>query len=223
MHVSKVSSQISLCSPCYRIVQYNNVTKPPTTYSSYILFRLQRCLPVLHLIVIGITLGLVLTGHDVFPAVFDSLPLYIYNSDRLKELSWKSRQTYERFVFRPVYGLSFNTGYRGRLKDAFEVIFEDPNGNVLTKDHLERIHHAEERLFNIERYQEHFCLWDINYNCMKPQSIIRLFDGTYSHIDPVFSGLNFLNVCDVMYKASIYNETREFMELFVGKDFIATQ
>ena len=181
-------------------------------------------LTALHLAVIGVTVALVFTGYDVFPAIFDNLPLYLYNKERLKELSWKSKNNYENSVYRPVFGYEYNAGYRGRVKDCFEMIYETPNGgNILTKKNLELIKHAEDKLFEIPRYQRHFCLWNTYYVCVKPQSLIRLFDGTYSHVDAVFNDPTFSNITHVIYLASVYNETREFLELFIAKDAVISE
>lgn len=177
-------------------------------------------LTALHLAVIGTTLGLLFTGRDVFPAVFDTLPLYIYNDARLKELTWRSRNLYPDFIYRPVYGYAFNSGYRGRVKDTFEVIFETPGKNLLNKRHLTLIQNAENKLFDNEDFRKYFCLLDRHYTCVKPQSILRLFDGTFAHIDSVFEDPEFDNVTGVIYQASYHEETQEYLDLFIGKDHV---
>ncbi|XP_053407451.1 uncharacterized protein LOC123533361 [Mercenaria mercenaria] len=177
---------------------------------------------LIHTTVIGVTLGLVFSGYDVFPAVFDDLPLYIYNDVRLKELTWRSRTSFDGYIFRPVYGYNINTGYRGSIRDTVEVIYEKPGENILTPAHLFWIKTAEERLFNEINFQEDFCLLDHNYNCVKPQSLVRLFDGTYSNVDSIFYNRNFSNINEVLYKASIYNETKDYLKLFLGKDSVIT-
>jgi hypothetical protein len=119
-----------------------------------------------------------------------------------------------------VYGYNINTGYRGSIKDTVEIIYEKPKVNILTQAHLSWIKTAEDRLFNEVKFQEDFCLLDHNHNCIKPQSLIRLFDGTYSNIDTVFYDRNFSNINEVLYKASIYNETKDYLKLFLGKDSV---
>ncbi|WAR18412.1 DISP1-like protein [Mya arenaria] len=181
-------------------------------------------LTVLHVAVIGLTVGLAFTGYDIFPAVFDTLPLHLYNTERLKELSWKSKQVFDDFIYRPVYGYSYNAGYRGRVKDTFEVIFESSDGgNIFTAENLELIKLTENKLYGMERYKDDFCLWDQYYYCVRPQSLIRLFDGTYSSVNDVFYDPTFSNITEVIYQASIHNETREYLELFIGKDRVITQ
>lgn len=176
----------------------------------------------IHVAIIAITTGLVITGNDVFPAVFDDLPLYIYNDVRLKELSWRSRTSFDGYVFRPVYDTSINLGYRGRIGDTVEVIYEKPDVNILTPAYLYWIKSAENRLFREVNFQTYYCLLDHNDDCVKPQSIIRLFDGTYSHIDTIFYDRNFNNISEVLYKASVYNETKDYLKLFLGKDSVIT-
>ena len=127
---------------------------------------------------------------------------------------------YQGHVYRPVLGHMFKTGYRGGLKDMFEIIFEKPGGNLLNKHDLSLIKAAEDKLFAVSDYQNHFCLLDKRYSCVKPHSLIRLFDGTYSNVDPVFNDPYFDNVTRVIYKASYHNETREYLEIFIGKDSV---
>ena len=171
-----------------------------------------------HILTIAITAGLVASGYDVFPVVFDELPLIVMNDARLKDLTWRAKDSYEGNVYRSVYGRSVPTWYRGRVKDIVEVTFEKPGGNVLTRESLRLIQIAEERLFNMKLYQADYCTLDYYDACIKPKSILRFFDGTYHHIDSVFSDANFANINDVIFKASYYNETKEELFLLLGKD-----
>ena len=145
------------------------------------------------------------------------------NDARVKDLAWRAKDHYDGFIYRPVYGRSVPTWYRGRVKDVVEVTLEKPGGNVLTTQNLRMIQLAEDRLFNLRLYQDYFCTVDYYDNCVKPKSILRFFDGTYSHIDPVFNDANFTNVNEVMYKANNYNETKEELLLFLGKDSVITR
>ncbi|KAL4238149.1 hypothetical protein ACF0H5_002860 [Mactra antiquata] len=178
---------------------------------------------LVHLGIIGATAGMVFTGYDVFPAVFDEVPLYIYNDARLRELAWRSRWSFEGAIYRPVYGYgTINTGYRSSVKDTVEIIFEKPGENILTAQYLEWIKVAEDRLRYDQDYTHHYCLLDHYSTCVKPQSILRLFDGTYSHVDAIFDDPNFENVTEVIYTASVNNETREFLDLFISKNSVIT-
>ena len=159
-----------------------------------------------------------MNGYDVFPVVFDELPLYIHNDVRLKELSWRERTQVKGFVYRPVYGLNIATGSRSEIKDTVEVIFDKDGGNILNKHDLTMLKYAEDRLFYNRRYQSYFCLLQYGGSCVKAQSVLRLFDGTYAYVNPVFDDKNFNNISTVVYKASLYNETRDFLFLFMGKD-----
>lgn len=170
-----------------------------------------------HLVTFAVTAGLLASGHDVFPIVFDELPLLIMNDARLKDLAWREKDFYNGSVYRPVYGRSVPTWYRGTVKDIVEVTLEKPGGNVLTTLNLRLIQLAEDRLFNLKSYQDDFCTVDYYEDCIKPKSILRFFDGTYSHVDPVFSDNNFTNIREVMFKANYYNETKEELLLFLGK------
>ena len=172
----------------------------------------------------AVTAGLLAAGSDVFPIVFDELPLIIMNDARLKDLAWRAKDSYEDPVYRPVYGRNYPTWYRGRVKDIVEVIWEKPAyENVLTSQNLRLIKAAEDRLFNLQIYQNDFCTVDYYSDCLKPKSILRFFDGTYSHIDPVFNDVNFTNINEVIYKASYYNETKGDLLLFIGKDSVIHQ
>jgi hypothetical protein len=64
-----------------------------------------------------------------------------------------------------------------------------------------------------------FCLKDASYICEKPVSILRLFDGTYKNVDSIFDSASFVNASDVMCKATLYNETKEFVQLVLPKNY----
>ena len=190
------------------------------TLEDIFLFIFSVVVSIGHLATFAITVGLVASGFDVFPVVFDELPLIIMNDARLKDLAWRAKDSYDDYVYRPVYGRSVPYWYRGTVKDIVEVTFEKPGENLLSKKYLRLLQQAEERLFNIPSYQNDFCTLDYNDECLKPKSILRLFDGTYRYVDSVFSDGNFTNISDVIFQAYQYNETREDLLLFLGKDSV---
>ena len=60
------------------------------------------------------------------------------------------------------------------------TIFEKPGGNLLTKESLLKIQETEDRIMNLEN-MDTFCLKSEG-KCVKPRSILRLFDGSSNDI-----------------------------------------
>ena len=58
--------------------------------------------------------------------------------------------------------------------------------------------------------------------CLRPGSLVRFFDGTYAHINPIFNDTNFDNIQQVALAAMGNNATRERFVYFLGKDFTQT-
>ncbi|KAL3873045.1 hypothetical protein ACJMK2_036207 [Sinanodonta woodiana] len=203
----------------------DDVLKPFKICTFIVRFPLLSFLVTLSAQVIAllITITLLATGSDVFPLVFDDLPLIIMNDARLRDLAWRARLSYPDFVFRPVYDSQIPTWWRGQVKDIVEVIYEAPRTNVFTYKQLKLMEAAEKSLFELPDYQKLFCRLEKDASCTKPQSLLRLFDGTFQKINPVFYSPNFSDIHNVVYLASIYNETTNYLNLFVGKDFKVTR
>ena len=103
------------------------------------------------------------------------------------------------------------------------IILDEEGGNCFTPENLRHIKRVENDFVNIEFYKEKFCLRKSLNQCSKPQSILRFFDGTFTYLDPVFNNTNFDNVPATLHAAQTYDDTKEFLALFVAKDANMTQ
>lgn len=172
-----------------------------------------------HIAVIAATAGLLASGSDVFPLHFTSLPLYLqHDSSRKRDLAVREKGSYSLSIFRPLVDFTYPTWYRYSVKETVEISFEISHGNIFDSHFMHLMKNAEDKLFSNSEYSTKYCVVDSNRDCMKPWSLFRLFDGTYAHIDSVFNDTSLSNIPEIMCRASIYNETRSYVELFLQKD-----
>ncbi|XP_060601881.1 protein dispatched homolog 3-like [Ruditapes philippinarum] len=81
----------------------------------------------------------------------------------------------------------------------------------------------EDDLMNADDYTK-FCKLDHQTRqCVKPQSVLRYFDGTFVDIDPVFNDTAFENVDNVLYMAATHNATRDGFRFFLAIKHETTQ
>lgn len=166
------------------------------------------------------TVSLVVTGDNVFPTDFKKLPLVLYDdSSRKRDLAWRSRDAFSMRITRPVYGIYYPTWVGGQVKDILEVILEVDDGSIFSKNNLYLIQQIENLLFNFKDYKSTYCQRDELYECVKPWSIIRLFDGTYKSVDSSFYDPNFDHPTDVLCNAKKFTETKEFVEYLFPKGY----
>ena len=111
-------------------------------------------------------------------------------------------------------------GYRPRLIERFDIIFELRNGgNVMTKAHLRELQDIEDHTFGQFEFQQKFCLTEehvINGShvpmCRKPMSILRLFDGTFEQEGfPLDS--DFQDISARLWQARSAAATRDIMAM----------
>lgn len=102
------------------------------------------------------------------------------------------------------------------------LIYNAHGGNIYTKEHLRIIKTIEDRLFNFPEFTEKYCELTKEHTCVKPVSILRFFDGTYSHISPVFNDPNFDNITAVVYAAYNMSATNHDFLQGLGKNHVLT-
>ncbi|VDI79206.1 Hypothetical predicted protein [Mytilus galloprovincialis] len=105
----------------------------------------------------------------------------------------------------------------GEIGDTLEIIVE--GNDVFSATNLELLSQTENRLFNFQDFQSDYCVINGQGTCEKPISVLRLFDGTYKDADPVFDSPSFVNASSVICKATQTNETKEFIQLVLQKDY----
>ena len=173
----------------------------------------------IHTATILATVILVVTGSNVFPTNFKTLPLILHHdSSRTKDLAWRSRNDFNNRILRPVLGVHYPAWYNGRVGDILEVFLSLEAGNIFSETNLNLIKAVEDRIFNFKDYKKTYCQKDHMLQCYKPWSVLRIFDGTYSYVDSRFSAQSFVNR-SVLCEAMKFNETREYLKFFLEKDY----
>lgn len=174
----------------------------------------------IHVIAIVTTVSLVVTGHNVFPTDFKKLPLILYDdSTRKQDLAWRSRDAFAMRITRPVYGLYYPTWVAGQVKDIVEVILEVDNGDIFSKSNLLILQQIENLMYNFKDYRSTYCQRDEFYQCVKPWSVIRLFDGTYKNVNSNFNNSDFDKPKEVLCNSTRFIETKEYVELIFPKGY----
>lgn len=179
-----------------------------------------------HVTTITTTLILLVTGRDVFPTYLEDLPVYLYNDPaRPRALSFGNRDYLWNRIVRPTAGALIPNYFGWRDVDDLEVILEVPDQpTIYTQGNLQMIKIIEDRLFNMKDFQSNFCYAKSASVCDEPTSVIRLFDGTFAHVDPVFNDTTYSNISQVLCQATLFPETKEFTRYFteVGVDFCSS-
>ncbi|OWF38243.1 Patched domain-containing protein 2 [Mizuhopecten yessoensis] len=171
-----------------------------------------------HVTVITATVCLVVTGYDVFPIEFKTMPLLLNKDNtRTQDLAWRSRDSYDYKIWRPLTGASQPAYYNGYVGDLVEVILEVPYYDIFSRANLQLIHEAEERMFNVKYYQIFFCYVASGTDCHKPSSVLRLFDGTFNSSSAVFYDPTFSNIHGVLCESTAHNATKDYVQFFTEK------
>lgn len=82
----------------------------------------------------------------------------------------------------------------------------------------------EDSLYNLTSYQTEFCQMNAppsnpTAHCIRPTSVLRYFDGTFRHLDPVFYDPAFDNITQVLLAASTNPSTAKDFLYFLGKGY----
>ena len=173
---------------------------------------------VLHICIILVTVLLILMGYKVFPVDFKSLPLVLYDDPtHTQDLAWRFAMKYENRTVRPIITKTPPQKFNGVFIDRVEMIFK--GDDIFSEKNLQLINESESRIFDYANTISSFCFINMQNICEKPNSILRLFDGTYETVDPAFNSTSYDNATDVICKAMMYNQTREFVEPLLEKHY----
>ena len=85
-----------------------------------------------------------------------------------------------------------------------QMMYFIENGNVLTKENLQRVQEVENAYLEDEDFKNKLCRLDPTGECLKPQSLVRFFDGTFAYISPTFNDPEFNNISGVIHEANEY-------------------
>ncbi|XP_077977450.1 protein dispatched homolog 1-like [Glandiceps talaboti] len=194
--------------------------KKPLAWCKYIVDRPKTAFAVTlscTLFLPVLTLVLVLSGHDVFPAVLSYLPLQLQDSDQwLRGLAWQTRNEGFLKYEHNVESLQ-GTSERTQLHNAIYTIYEKEDGNVLSKKNLQAIQDLEDELVSKPNYTD-YCQLDAHGECLKPISLVRYFDGTYAALSPIFNDPTFDNIPAVLEAANSFPPLKGGLQFHLGKD-----
>ncbi|KAL3837324.1 hypothetical protein ACJMK2_022690 [Sinanodonta woodiana] len=172
-----------------------------------------------HLILSIITGILIIAGYDLFPTEFEKVPMEIWSAPwRLRDFAWRYRDQNEHHYDRKLNNAKHAFWYRSTAygRGNIELIYEVKGGNVFTEDNLRLIQSIEDEIMKLPNF-ESYCQQDEMYHCVKPTSVLRLFDGTFSWLDPSFTDPTFLNISHVLYTAKTDKRTKAQFLYFLGK------
>ena len=104
--------------------------------------------------------------------------------------------------------------------DILELFYEIEGGNVFTKANLMDMKHIEDQYWEDEEFRSSFCMREKNppYNCTKPVSVLRFFDGTHAKEDPIFLNPTFDNISQTLNAAKLNKLTRAELYYTLGKN-----
>lgn len=157
------------------------------------------------------TAVLYLMGYDILPYDFGKVPL------NLEKDATKLRADAFNFVNQDARIDLLPTTILGQPERSIryspiELFFNHDKENILTRKNLLEIDRAEKSLYTNSIFQSKIC--NLNYhtrNCSFPLSIIRLFDGTYKHLNSDLNDPDFKNIKGVLNTAHNISITRALL------------
>ena len=158
-------------------------------------------------------------GYDLFPTNFDTLPMHDWNVPwRRRDWAWKFRDDYKHKYNRKLYQQSLPRWVRSKeyARGNIVLYYDAGNQNIFTKQNLQKMEYIENTIISLEQYS-HYCVQNSPLQCEKPASILRLFDGTYANVSPVFYDPNYNNIPAVLYTASTNARTKKDFFIFLDK------
>ncbi|CAH1792031.1 unnamed protein product [Owenia fusiformis] len=108
---------------------------------------------------------------------------------------------------------------RERRLTGLTLIYEQPGGNVFTKENLMKIAKFEFMLYKMESYQEDFCHLRKIFGfwvCAPFLSVLRFFDGTYQGIHDDLYDPSFTNITGLLHLANTHEDTKDSFRFFLG-------
>ena len=136
-----------------------------------------------------------LLGYNILPYDFGTVPLNLEkDATKLRADAFNFVNQDSRINLLPTTILG--QPERSLRYSPIELFFSKTAGNILTRENLIEIDHAEKRLYSNPIFQSKTCNVDYTTrNCSLPLSIIRLFDGSYKMLnsglyDPDFRAIN---------------------------------
>ena len=175
-----------------------------------------------HVLLLLLTVILFLSGYDILPADFGRVPLNLEEDDsKLRFDAWNFAKYGGAVTAKPA---SAGSQYeRGITYQTLELVYEQKNGNILTKNNLRQMQETENSILQNKIYTEKLCHLvqgqQLNSIVCKPAfSILRFFDGSYTNLHQNFYDPNFSNISRVLITAQRLNLTKTYLAYHLGND-----
>jgi hypothetical protein len=150
--------------------------------------------------------------------------------EKQREDAWKMRnvddpQRVTRFILDDLG----TPAYRGYSADDVKLYYTRDGHvgsgarNMFTKELFLTMKEIEAQIFANPLYQANHCQLNERRQCMQPRSVLQYFDGSFSHIDPVFDDKEFDDIPRVLYTAHTNPHTAEGLKYFLGKGYRITE
>ncbi|XP_069118440.1 protein dispatched homolog 1-like isoform X1 [Argopecten irradians] len=169
---------------------------------------------------------LFLSGYNLFPTSFDTLPMEVYSVPyRLRDYANRDKAGYSDSFTRTLSNTGYPTWDRGlrHSLSSLDLYYSGKGGNVFTRETLQLMQQVERDLVTAAGYTSTWCQTNSSsLDCVDVVSILRFFDGTYSGISATFNDPTFSNIPGVLYEAYTNTQTKAYFEFFLPKNFVIT-
>ncbi|OWF55417.1 protein dispatched homolog 3-like [Mizuhopecten yessoensis] len=184
-------------------------------------------------VALGIQIGIVMTtgilflsGYDLFPTSFDTLPMELYSIPyRLRDYANRDKDNYDDAFVRQLDNTGFPSWERGlrHSLSSLDLYYSSEGGNIFTRETFQLMQQVENDLVTASGYSSSWCQTNSSsLACVNTVSILRYFDGTYSGISATFNDPTFSNIPSVLYEAYTNTQTKADFEFFLPKSFVIT-
>ncbi|XP_033735368.1 uncharacterized protein LOC117323939 [Pecten maximus] len=184
-------------------------------------------------VTLGIQIGIVLitgilflSGYNLFPTSFDTLPMEVYSVPyRLRDYANRDKDGYSDSFSRTLSNTGYPSWERGlrHALSSLDLYYNGQGRNVFTRETLQLMQQVENDLVTASGYSSTWCQTNSStMECVNVVSILRYFDGTYSSISATFNDPTFSNIPAVLYEAYTNTQTKSDFEFFLPKSFVIT-
>ncbi|XP_060082462.1 uncharacterized protein LOC132561782 [Ylistrum balloti] len=184
-------------------------------------------------ITLGIQIGvliisgiLFLSGYNLFPTSFDTLPMEVYSVPyRLRDYANRDKDEYTDSFTRQLSNNGYPSWERGlrHALSSLDLYYSSNGGNIFTRETLQLMQQVENDLVTASGYSTSWCQTNSSsLECVNVVSILRYFDGTYASISSTFNDPTFSNIPGVLYEAHTNAQTKSDFDFFLPKSFIIT-
>ena len=115
---------------------------------------------------------------------------------------------------------------RRKTLTSITLIYEEPNGNIFTKENLRKIARFEYDLYNSEEFRKHYCkTFKLQgaLHCQAFSSVLRFFDGSYSSEDDKFFDPSLTDIPGVIGMAYEMESLKDAVTFYLASDAVVNK